>query len=69
VASIVGEQRDLVFDFFADFSRFEFALKLKPQFLSDERGFASANWRVFAESIRGRFQEISERPILDAMRI
>ena len=42
--------RDLVCEFFAVFSRFEFALK-ESGFISTDRGRAKPNWREFAESV------------------
>ena len=42
--------RDLVCEFFAVFSRFEFTLK-ESRFIRTNRGRAEPNWRAFAQSV------------------
>lgn len=48
------EQRDLVFQFFVAFMRFEYALK-RAGFVSSANGKVSANWDRFASKYSTRF--------------
>jgi hypothetical protein len=59
--------RDLVFQFFAVFSRFECSLK-RTGFLKKKHK-AEANWVAYANSLRGRFGEIHIQAFEDAIRL
>ena len=56
VIDALTEDRDLVFRFFAVFSRFEYALKRSGFLKYQER--AEADWDAYANGIRGNFSAI-----------
>jgi hypothetical protein len=60
------QDRQLVFQFFAFFSRFEYALK-RSQFLKKgQRGQAEADWDRYADHLLGRFATASDAVFKDA---
>ena len=58
VIDLLVADRNTVFRFFFLFSRFEYALKRSGCLKEQER--AEADWDLYAESIRGRFQIAGE---------
>jgi hypothetical protein len=52
----IAEDKDLVFRFFAVFSRFEYALK-RSKFLKP-KDRAEADWDAYADDLRGRFTTV-----------
>lgn len=66
-ASVVDTERDLVFEFFAAFARFEFALKRHQAYL-ENKGYAAANWNAFAVAISNRFSEVHDADFREAVR-
>lgn len=57
--------REIVFKFFAVFSRFEYALK-RTGFINN-RTKAEANWDAFSNSIRGMFTNVLDENFMDAI--
>ena len=57
---------DLVFLFFAFFSRFECALK-RPGFLRETNGRAEPDWDNYANSLRDRFADVDDQAFQDAV--
>lgn len=64
VLSLVDD-KDLVFSFFAVFSRFEYALK-RGEFLANKE-VAEADWNAYAKALRGRFETVSAAGFQDAI--
>lgn len=65
-ASLIVPDPWLVYDFFAAFSRFEYALK-RGGFLGGNDKAASADWDGFAKSIKGRFGRPPPAALGDAL--
>ncbi|MCC7382239.1 MAG: hypothetical protein IT384_10440 [Deltaproteobacteria bacterium] len=63
--SVLELDRDVVFEFFVFFSRFEYALKRRGFFDGDEKGVA-ANWDQFANSVRGKFRDLDQTAFVAA---
>jgi len=57
---------ELVLQFFALFSRFEYALKRTPAFLKRSDN-AQPNWKEYANSLRGRFATVRNDGFRDAV--
>lgn len=57
VIDALTADRELVFRFFAFFSRFEYSLK-RSGFLTGEK--AKPNWDCYAESLRGKFDVVPD---------
>jgi hypothetical protein len=66
VKDLVDDQ-DLVFSFFAVFSRFEYALK-RSGFLKRQDGRAEPNWDEFANTLRGKLSEVPDAQFIEARR-
>ncbi len=64
----LGIDHELVFRFFAVFSRFEFALKRSGEFLRADVPEAKPDWSAFAAKIEGRFESSEEPGLQDAYR-
>jgi len=60
------QERELVFDFFSFFARFEYALK-NAGFLAGDMSEAKADWDKFENSIFGRFANISSADFQQAI--
>jgi hypothetical protein len=58
VADLAGDP-ELVFEFFAVFSRFEYALK-RSGILNKKITWAEADWKSFAKTLRGAFGAVKE---------
>jgi hypothetical protein len=58
------EDKDLVFRFFAFFSRFEYALK-RGEFLKKQEE-AEADWDAYANQLRGQFATV-ESPVSSSL--
>lgn len=61
------DDREVVFEFFAVFSRFEYALK-RSDFLEHDDGRAEPNWDTFANTLRGRLADVRDPAFLEARR-
>ncbi len=61
----LSADRELVFQFFAVFSRFEYSLK-RSDFLKQGKK-AEANWDTYANSIRGQFGGVRNQAFEDAV--
>ena len=58
--------RDLVFEFFAVFSRFEYALKRDGFLRTSQHGQAQPDWNKYGATLRGRFCGVRCRRFQDA---
>ena len=58
--------RELVFEFFSMFARFEYALKVVPRFRHPGNGDAKANWTAFAEEIAPNFTPADNQQVREA---
>lgn len=63
----IALDRELVFNFFAVFSRFEFALKRTTGYLAGNERGAKANWSEYANAIRGRFSDVPSDEFSEAV--
>jgi hypothetical protein len=59
IVSTIADDPDLVFRYFAVFSRFEYALK-RSGFLTATNGAAQAHWDRYADSLKGRFASVRD---------
>lgn len=60
--------KQLVFQFFVDFSRFEYALK-RTGFLKYRDRRAEANWDTFANSVRAQLGDVRDPDFIEARRL
>ncbi len=61
----LGVDKELLFEFFLRFSRFEFALKAMGFAQGDLEG-VRPDWPGYASSLRGRFDKTFSKPLLGA---
>jgi len=59
IKKIVGDP-ELVFHFFALFSRFEYASKRCKYLRTDSENRAEPNWKDYGDSLNGKFTEITD---------
>ncbi len=64
--SIVGAESDLILNFFALFSRFEYALK-RCGFCINNKTFAEADWDSFSNKMKGLFSKIEDEEFKSAV--
>jgi len=65
VISALAPDADIVFQFFAFFSRFEYSLKRSGFLKPGER--AEVNWDAYANTLRGRFAEMENHTFREAI--
>lgn len=65
IISALGVDRELVLDFVAYFSRFEYSLKRSGFLRLGER--AEPNWDAYVNTLRGRFVSIEDATFCDAV--
>src|SRR6266850_2583883 len=66
IIDALGVDRELVLEFFAYFSRFEYALKQSDFLKPGDK--AKPDWKGYANSLQGRFKEVQTPKFLEAVR-
>ena len=65
IQSLSGGNGELVLEFFATFSRFEYALK-RAHFVKPNRNDARPDWDSFADALNGKFAAITDPDFISA---